>query len=591
MTIVLQLQNAYKRYGNQELLDGANCALPDDQKVGLIGRNGAGKSTLCRVLLGDEELDAGEVVRSRKLRLGYLRQHDPFLDGETVIGFLERDSGQPEWRCGEIAWQFQIPDVMLDQPVRQLSGGWQTRVKLAALLLHDPNLLILDEPTNFLDLRTQLLLEEFLRSVPAGCLVVSHDRAFLKRTCTQTLELSRGQLTLFPGDVDSYLENLAERREHDLRVNAATLTKRKQLETFINKNRANANTASQARSKAKQLERLELIQVQGQEATVHFSFPKSDVRQGTALRTEQLSIGYPGNVVATQVQLEVEHGTRVGIVGDNGQGKTTFLRTVCGSLEPLAGTMKWGFGCQVGVYAQHVYTTLPENETVEDYLYRQAVPGTVMQQIKDVAGSFLFSGEMIEKKIQVLSGGERARLVLAGLLLQQHNVLVLDEPGNHLDVETVEALADALCRYRGTVIFTSHDRYFMQRVATAVIEVRDGRVASYPASYEDYVYRVQKELESGLRSEHTVRGKPVGVATTATRKLGGKEERELQKKLRTVERKIAKLDEEKKEIQNNLMTITVAAEAQAAHKQLASIAGELQQLEEEWLAISGELEG
>ncbi|MDZ4657960.1 MAG: ABC-F family ATP-binding cassette domain-containing protein [Bythopirellula sp.] len=591
MAIVLQLQNAIKRYGHQELLDSASCALPDDQKVGLIGRNGAGKSTLCRILLGEEELDAGEVVRSRKLRLGYLRQHDPFHEGETVIGFLMRDSGQPEWRCGEIAWQFQIPDVMLDQPVRQLSGGWQTRVKLAALLLHDPNLLILDEPTNFLDLRTQLLLEQFLRNFPAGCLVVSHDRAFLKRTCNQTLELSRGQLTLYPGDVDSYLENLAERKEHDLRVNAATISKRKQLETFINKNRANANTASQARSKAKQLERLHLVEVQGQEATVRFSFPESEVRQGTALRTEQLSIGYPNNLVATQVQVEVEHGTRVGIVGDNGQGKTTFLRTVCGSIEPLAGTLKWGFGCQVGVYAQHVYTTLPVDQTVEDYLYRQAVPGTVMQQIKDVAGSFLFSGEMIEKKIKVLSGGERARLVLAGLLLQQHNVLVLDEPGNHLDVETVEALADALCRYRGTVIFTSHDRYFMQRVATAVIEVRDRKVASYPSSFEDYVYRVQKELETGLRAEHTVRGTPVPTTIAATRKLGGKEERELQKKLRTVERKIAKFDEEKKEVQNHLANLTSTAEAQAAHHQLATIAGELQKLEEEWLAISGELEG
>lgn len=590
MAIVLQLQNAYKRYGHQELLTGASCALPDDQKVGLIGRNGAGKSTLCRILLGEEELDAGDVVRSRKLRLGYLRQHDPFQEGETVIGYLMRDSGQPEWRCGEIAWQFQIPDVMLDQPVRELSGGWQTRVKLAALLLHDPNLLILDEPTNFLDLRTQMLLEEFLRSFPAGCLVVSHDRAFLKRTCTHTLELSRGQLTMFPGDVDAYLENLAERREHDLRVNAATLTKRKQLETFINKNRANANTASQARSKAKQLERLELVEVQGQEATVHFSFPEAEIRQGTALRTEQLAIGYPDRQVATDVQLEIEHGSRVGIVGDNGQGKTTFLRTICGSLDPLAGTLKWGFGCRVGVYAQHVYTTLPENQTVEDYLYRHAAPGTVIQQIKDVAGSFLFTGEMIEKKIRVLSGGERARLVLAGLLLEQHNVLVLDEPGNHLDVETVEALADALCRYRGTAIFTSHDRYFMQRVATAVIEVRDGRVASYPASYEDYVYRVQKELEAGLRSNHQVRGMPATNSVSTERKLSGKEERELQKKLRAVERKIAKLDEEKKEVQQRLLTITAAAEAQAAHQQLATITAELEALEEEWLAISSELE-
>lgn len=590
MPVVLQLQDAHKRYGEQHLLDGADCALADDQKVGLIGRNGAGKSTVCRVLLDEEELDAGEVVRSRKLRLGYLRQHDPFLPGETVIQFFQRDSGQPEWRCGQLAWQFQLPDAMLDQPVRELSGGWQTRVKLAALLLHDPNLLILDEPTNFLDLRTQMLLEEFLREFRGGCLIVSHDRSFLKRTCTHTLELSRGQLTMFPGDVDAYLENLAERREHDLRVNAATLAKRKQLETFIAKNRANANTASQARSKAKQLERLQLVEVRGEDANVRFSFPKVEPRQGPALLTENLTIGYPDNTVATSAQVEVVHGSRVGVVGDNGQGKTTFLRTVCGSLEPLGGNLKWGFGCQVGVYAQHVYTTLPEQQTVEDYLQYQAASGTTIQQIKDVAGSFLFGGDMVDKKIRVLSGGERARLVLAGLLLEQHNVLVLDEPGNHLDVETVEALADALCRYEGTVIFTSHDRHFMHRVATAVIEVRDSRVASYPASYDDYVYRVHKELEEGLRAEHTVRGTPEPGSNVSARKVGGREERELQKRLRSLERKIAKLDEEKKTVEAQLLTAVETSAAQRLHLQLTELAAEVQKLEGEWLEGYNELE-
>jgi len=591
MPVVLQLQNAYKRYGEQELLDGASCALADDQKVALIGRNGAGKSTLCRVLLGDEELDAGEVVCSRKLRLGYLRQHDPFLDGETVLGFLERDSKQPEWRCGEIAWQFQLPDAMLDQPVRELSGGWQTRVKLAAILLHDPNLLLLDEPTNFLDLRTQMLLEDFLRNFRGGCLIVSHDRAFLKRTCNHTLEISRGQMTMFPGDVESYLENLAERREHDQRVNAATLTKRKQLESFINKNRANANTASQARNKAKQLERLQLVEVQGEEARVHFGFPAIDPRQGTALRTEQLAIGYPDHQVATGIQLEIEHGGRFGIVGDNGQGKTTFLRTICDSLKPLAGTLKWGFGCQVGVYAQHVYTTLREDQTVDAYLHYQAAEGTTFQQVKDVAGSFLFSGETVEKRIRVLSGGERARLVLAGLLLQKHNVLILDEPGNHLDVETVEALADALCRYQGTVLFTSHDRHFMYRVATAVIEVRDARVMSYPASYDDYVYRVHKELEEGLRAEHIVRGTPEPGPAVGNRKLGGREERELQKNLKTVERKIARLDDDKRSLNEQLLTVGATKDAQELHKRLMAIAGEVEQLEQEWLKIYEQLEG
>jgi ATP-binding cassette subfamily F protein 3 len=583
------------------LLDGASCALTDDQKVGLIGRNGAGKSTLCRVLLGDEELDAGEVIRSKKLRLGYLRQHDPFLDGETVLDFLMRDSGQPDWRCGEVAWQFQLPDVMLHQEVRSLSGGWQTRVKLAALLLHDPNLLILDEPTNFLDLRTQMLLEEFLRSFKGGILVVSHDRAFLKRTCTHTLELSRGQLETFPGDVDAYLSNVEERREHDLRVNAATMTKRKQLETFIAKNRANAATASQAKSKAKMLEKLTLIEVAGEEATVRFSFPEVQPRQGTALRTERMAIGYPDRDVADDIQLEIEHGDRVGVVGDNGQGKTTFLRTICGSLEPKAGHLKWGYGCQVGVYAQHVYTTLPNEKSVEDYLYYQAAPGTNAQQIKDVAGSFLFRGELIEKKIKVLSGGERARLVLAGLLLEQHNVLVLDEPGNHLDVETVEALAEALRRYKGTVIFTSHDRHFMQRVCTAVIEVASGRVASYPGTYEDYVYRIHKELEAGLRAEHATynagasrnpgAGEPASAGGQAapTRKLSGREERELEKRLRAIERKIAKLDEEKKELNAKLMQVTDAAESKRIGEQLAKLTEEVAALEHEWLEASGDL--
>src|SRR5262245_53955996 len=594
MPVVLQLIDAHKRYGEQELLDGASCALADDEKVGLIGRNGSGKSTLCRVLLGDEELDKGEVVRGRQLRLGYMRQHDPFKPGETVRDFLMRDSGQPDWRCGEVAWQFQFPDAMVDRPVRELSGGWQTRTKLAALLLHDPNLLILDEPTNFLDLRTQILLEHFLDQFRAGCLIVSHDREFLKRTCTHTLELSRGKLTMFPGNVDAYLANLEERREHDRRVNATTLTKRRQLETFIAKNRAKASTASQAKSKAKQLERLQLINIEGPESSVRFRFPEIETRQGPAVRTRNLTIGYPDHAVADDVHVEIDHGTRVGVVGDNGQGKTTFLRTVCGSLPAVSGEVTWGYGCQVGVYAQHVYTTLPEQKTVLEYLEYQAAPKTPDQQIKDVAGSLLFSGDMIEKRIRVLSGGERARLVLAGLLLQRNNVLVLDEPGNHLDVESVEALAEALIGYSGTVVFTSHDRHFMHRVATHVIEVRAGRVASYPGDYDEYVYRVQSEIDSGLRAPHPTgppgTGTPPPVETAPARKVRARSDRDAQKKLKAVERKISRHDEEKRAISERLLTVTETAEAQRLYGQLAKLTGELQELEEDWLELSSELE-
>jgi ATP-binding cassette subfamily F protein 3 len=326
---------------------------------------------------------------------------------------------------------------------------------------------------------------------------------------------------------------------------------------------------------------------------VRFRFPEIEPRQGPAARTRHLAIGYPDHTVARDVHLEIDHGTRVGVVGDNGQGKTTFLRTLCASLPPVAGEIIWGYGCQVGVYAQHVYTTLPENKTVLEYLEYQAAPGTVTQQIKDVAGSLLFSGEMIEKRIRVLSGGERARLVLAGLLLEKHNVLVLDEPGNHLDVESVEALAEALCRYQGTVVFTSHDRHFMHRVATCVIEVRAGKVASYPGSYDEYVYRVQNEIESGLRAPHAPLG-PGSLADAAAaavdRKARARADRDGQKKLKNVERKIAKLDEEKRAVSERLLTVTDAAEAQRLHTQLTELTGELTLLEEQWLELSSELE-
>src|SRR6266496_3444777 len=219
MASLIQITRACKSYGDQALLDGAEATLSDNVKVGFIGRNGAGKSTLLRVILGEEELDSGEVIRHPSLRLGYLRQHDPFLPDETALDFLMRDSGEPDWKCGEVAGQFELKGAYLDGPIEKLSGGWQTRLKLAALLLHEPNLLLLDEPTNFLDLRTQILLEHFLRGYQEACLIVSHDRAFLSATCSQTLDLTRGKLTMFPGKIDAFLEYQHERLKHDERTN------------------------------------------------------------------------------------------------------------------------------------------------------------------------------------------------------------------------------------------------------------------------------------------------------------------------------------------------------------------------------------
>src|SRR4051812_33458958 len=383
MAVLLQIKNAFKSYGDQVLLESAEATLTDDTKVGFVGRNGAGKSTLLRAILGEEELDRGEIVRHPKLQLGYLRQHDPFLPGETAIEFLQRDSAQPDWKCGEVAGQFELKGAYLEGPVAKLSGGWQTRLKLAALLLHEPNLLMLDEPTNFLDLRTQILLEHFLRDFRAACLIVSHDRAFLGATCTHTLGLSRGKLTSFPGKVEAFLEFQRENRERDERANAAVMAKRRHLEDFIARNKARAATAGLAQSKAKALEKLETVQVLGDEPTASIRAPQVEARKGIALRCRDLAIGYPERTIASDVQLEIDHGARVAVVGDNGQGKTTFLRTVVDSLRPLAGEARWGHGCKLGVYAQHVYTALPERDTVLEYL-QQKGKGRRIQEVLEV---------------------------------------------------------------------------------------------------------------------------------------------------------------------------------------------------------------
>ncbi|MEX2287133.1 MAG: ABC-F family ATP-binding cassette domain-containing protein [Planctomycetaceae bacterium] len=583
----MQIKNAHKSYGSQVLLDDAEVTLIDDVKVGFVGRNGAGKSTLLRILLGEEELERGEVIRHPRLRLGYLRQHDPFLPGETALEFLMRDSGQPDWKCGEVAGQFELKGAYLEGPLAKLSGGWQTRVKLAALLLHEPNLLLLDEPTNFLDLRTQILLEHFLRNYQEACLIVSHDRAFLAATCTHTLDLSRGKLTMFAGKIDAYLENQRERRQRDERTNATVMAKRKHLEEFIAKNKARASTATRARSKSKQLEKLEMVEVFGDEPTANVRAPVVEPRRGPALRCQDLAIGYSEREIAIDIDLEIDHGTRAAIVGDNGQGKTTFLRTIVESLSPLRGQVRWGYGCQIGTYAQHVYTGLPEKQTVLEYLEHKAVPGTKTQTILDQAGALLFRGDHVQKRISVLSGGERARLCLAGLMLSQCNVLVLDEPGNHLDVDTVEALAEALLEYKGTVIFTSHDRHFMRRVATCVVEVRDGHVTNYRGNYEAYLYSVNKEIDEGERDRATGMSKaPAEVKVPkATARAAKRNDRDLQKEMSNLERTITRLDGQKRELNAQFLSTTDAAEAMRLHTEVTALAGEIAVAEERWCEL------
>jgi len=312
-----------------------------------------------------------------------------------------------------------------------------------------------------------------------------------------------------------------------------------------------------------------------------------------------MAIGYPDRCVADGINLEIEHGERAAIVGDNGQGKTTLLRSLVASLPPLAGQLKWGHGCSIGTYAQHVYSSLDERQTVLEALEYHCDRETTRQEVLAMAGALLFRDDHVNKKVKVLSGGERARLCMAALLLGTDNVLVLDEPGNHLDVETVESLAEALVEYKGTVIFTSHDRHFMRRVATSVIEVRDGTVRNFFGDYETYLQAVEQEVDEGEQQRNAASGKPAAPAPPkgdgkAAGKPGGvadyrasqQDQRRSEKELKNLEKKIAKLDSQKRELEQSLLTETDPAKAVKLHEELTGVGAELASAEERWLELN-----
>ncbi len=490
--MLIQLDKLSLKYGTRVILDELTCTLGENEKIAVIGRNGAGKSSLCKVITGEETPNSGTVRMHKNCHLSYLEQKDPYDPDDVVIDFLVAYSGKQEWECGKMAASLGLNQDFLWLPISALSGGYQMRVKLTAMVLKDPNFLILDEPTNYLDLSTLLFLEKFLQSFKGSILVVSHDREFLKKTCNYTLEVENGKAVLHKEGIEEYFEFKAEQLRNVEQYNKNILNKKKHLQSFVDRFGSKASKASAAQSRVKQIAKLKTIDVAHPMSSVRIKMPKVQERKGVALEIRDLKIGYPDKEVAKNIVLEVDHGSHVAVLGDNGQGKSTFLKTITGELEALGGEFKWGYGLSVGYYAQHVYQKLSESDSVYEALASMADPQVLRQQILDMAGSFLFSGPDVDKKVKMLSGGERARLCLAGLLLSKADVLLLDEPTNHLDFETVEALADALKTYEGTVFFISHDRTFVNTIATKIIEVREGNVRLYGGTYEEYVYHIQK---------------------------------------------------------------------------------------------------
>lgn len=588
MSTVFQLQGISKSFGPRILFDKATATFSEGQRIGFIGANGAGKTTIMKMIMGDEAPDSGAVVRYPNTRLGYLEQNETFPEGETVIEYLLRMSTCESWECAKTASRFDLTSEHLDLPFLSLSGGYQMRVRLTAIFLKDPNFLLLDEPTNYLDLQTILLLEEVLRSYRGALLLISHDREFLKNTCTHTLELEHQALTLFTGDVEAYFTEKEARLEQTKRYNRKVQLQQRHLKSFVDRFRYKASKATQAQSKLKQLEKLKEIEIAHSIRTVRIHIPDVPQKQTFALDCKDLSVGYQENrPVLHDINLEIKRGEHMAVVGENGKGKSTFLKTIAGELSLLSGRYKWGHNIRVAYYAQHVPQMLPVNGTVESYLVSVA-GATLTEDVLRMAGNFLFSKDDLEKPISILSGGERARLCLAGIFLGQNDVLLLDEPTNHLDFDTVEALGEALAEFSGTVIFVSHSRTFVSEIATTILEIKDGHAIRYPYPYEVYVYETKthetfvmpKEDALPLPHDHPFLREKAEIHVDLQ-----KEKRLLKSSEATLE----KLTIEKQVIYKTFENGHTDMKGEKG-KRLKEIDAELIELESDWFAIQDRIE-
>ena len=585
MATILQINGLTKAYGTQVIFENASLTVNDRQKIGVIGRNGAGKSTLFKIIVEDEDFDDGKVNVYDGTRIGYLTQHSEYGDDETVMGFLMRSSGKEDFECGKVAGKFQIKNEVLDAKVVSLAGGYQMRVKLIAMLLKEPNLLLLDEPTNYLDLSTQILLEKFLENYKGSFLLISHDREFIRRTCNETLEIEHGKMILYPRPIDEYLEYKEEQLMMIGRQNVKIERQKKHLQKFVDRFGAKASKASSAKSKMKQIGKLKTIETAHPLSTTKIRIAKVEEKKGVALTLTDLEIGYSDKSIASDINLNIERGQKIAVLGDNGQGKTTLLKTLAGELKVLAGSYKWGHNIKIAYYAQHIPANLNFNETVKDYLMRVSPSDVTPQDIFEMAGNFLFKNEALKKRIPVLSGGEKARLCLAQLLLERNQIILLDEPTNHLDFETVEALGLALRDSNVTVIFVSHNRTFVEIVANGIIDVKDGKIKRYLHNYEEYVYHLERNISEDL-----------GIAFGPKTSLE-KEERkalriklkEAKKELRQAEKELAKVSKERaalmKWFEENFNEFS-----QEKNERLAFLNTKHDELEKKWMELELEID-
>jgi ATP-binding cassette subfamily F protein 3 len=531
---MIQLQGAGKRFGHKLLFEDCDWLITPRERTGLVGGNGTGKSTLLKILCGMESLDYGSISFAKGMTIGYLPQDGLALTGRTVFDEAmtvfdslrameaelealhhkmgELDPSGAEYmaaadRAHQIDTEFRNRDgyaieaqvgIVLNglgfrkedwsRRTEEFSGGWQMRLALAKLLLEKPNLLLLDEPTNHLDLEARNWLETYLSDYPGAYVLISHDRYFLDVTVSKTVEIWNKRVHFYSGNYDKYLAQKTERREQLMAAYRNQRERIDQLEAFINRFRYQASKAKQVQSRIKELEKIERIEVPPEEQTIHFRFPQPKPSGRVVAEFKNVSKSYGQKFVFGDANFIIERGDRVALVGVNGAGKSTLIKLLAG-IEPLTtGTYTLGHNVIPDYFAQDQYKELdPEARMIDDL--GKAAPRSTNTELRSLLGCFLFSEDEVFKRIGVLSGGERNRYALAKMLLAPSNFLLLDEPTNHLDMRAKDVLLESLKAYTGTVVFVSHDRYFIDNLATRVFEIEDGHVHVYPGNYEDYLWR------------------------------------------------------------------------------------------------------
>jgi ATP-binding cassette subfamily F protein 3 len=651
---MIQLSHAGKRYAHKLLFENVDWMITAQDRIGLVGANGTGKSTLMKILGGLETLDYGSIATSKGISAGYLPQDGLSLAGRTVFAecmsvfselraleqemeslthrmgeldptsaeysqvadrfhrieheFQTRDGYAIEAKVGAVLAGLGFPKHDWSRNAEQFSGGWQMRIALAKLLLQQPNLLLLDEPTNHLDLEARNWLEDYLKDYPYAFVLISHDRYFLDVTVNKIVEIWNKRVHFYPGNYDKYIAQKTQRREQ---LEAAYRNQRErieQLEVFINRFRYQATKAKQVQSRIKELERIERIQIPPEERTIHFSFPQPKPSGRIVAEVTDLGKNYGEKRVFRDVGFIIERGDRIALVGVNGAGKSTLIKLLAGKELPTAGDYRIGHNVQADYFAQDQYKELNPDARILDDL-GELSPRSTQTELRSLLGCFLFSEDDVFKKIGVLSGGERNRYALLRLLLHPANFLLLDEPTNHLDLRAKDVLLNGLEKYSGTVVFVSHDRYFIDRLATRIFEVGSERVEVFPGNYEDYLWRKQggeRSVPDGSTLSTTAQvaggrshadavsiqlsGNGYEKPSTKQKRVNPIKRRQMEDRCRELEEEIGRLEAGIAHCETSLQNFISNEETLRLTQEMNTHRGELQALLSEWEDLAQALE-